>query len=390
MQNQPGPYNQFGQGQPNYPNQPQNNLPPQPNPTNYAQGYERNQNLVHNQPNFAPPQPYPPQYPPQSSNTPRPKKKSRWKGILVLLLVFVLVGGGVGAYLFYDYTTKVQQAEATLASIKENYQTYDQITQDTKESFKEMENTEYVVTSQETFVADLINLDQTLGEEVAALESLKQEHEEGLENLDAGSVEQTQEYQKEVSEQLANSQAQLEQVLLGYQSFECINQKLIQINDLTAEIEAVAQKYPNQEETVNLDRVSDTIVVMDKYVTTFEEFQACFDDTGGLYDQQVSVANLEEIKSLYVDLSQAMKDLREGTQQEDEEKVAQAKAIVDDVQARSDELQVSQDYYGVFDERIETKFDEYYDFVQESEDILRDRRDELVEELDVRGSFLPF
>lgn len=394
-QNQPNPYAQPNQNQLNYPspNYPQNNLSHEPNQANFVPDYSRNQNLINDPSQFGnPQQPFPgapqaTQIPPQ----PKPKKRGGLKAILIVILVLLLALVGAGGYLFYDYTQQVARAEVIVGSLEDNYAAYENFVDETKESLKELENTDYNI----ELVEQLSQLDDTLGNDIQTLEQLTKDHEDIEESISDGPNEGTQDFSTQIKEKLAESKTSVEQMALGYQAFKCVNKHVIQIGDLTTEITALSAKYDINVETQEdfdflMEGIDEMINAMDSYASTLEGFKSCFGETGDLYDEDQAVRELDELKSLFVDLAQGMRDLKTGIQEEDEVKINQAQLDVNDVQVKSNQLDLSEDYYRIFSQKMGSNFDDYYDFVRDSKKELKDSRDELIDQYKARESFLPF
>jgi hypothetical protein len=371
-----------------------------PNP-GYGQG--RNQNLVENQPRFAGPPPnYPPQQFPQQPANPAkpPKKKGRWKGVFILLFIFILLGGGAAGYLFFDWNQQSKVSQAINNSVNTNYQIYTNLTESTKETFKTLENQNYTLEDEETVtLSALENMDEQLATNTTTLEELISDHTEALQQLEEEPIQETQEYKKAVEQALQKSQNQVQEIHDNYQSFRCINEYVIQFNELTEKIVQTSEEFrknsQNDQPEVVIQATDNLISSVNAYAATLEEFKTCFAAETDLYDTQKATSSIENTRQLYLELAEGLTEYKTALQEENTDEAARAQDKVNATIARSSEIGFSEDYYAVFDQEIQTKFEVYYNFVSEQKDSadsnsLKYKKEELNRQYEIRESFLPF
>lgn len=371
-----------------YGNNPQNVVP---DPNYFAQNPAANQ--YQQAPQFSPQPPAPNPYASQTIYT-TSKPKGGLTGIIVaIIVILVLAAGGVGAYLFIDYTNKQETAKKVNAVLDTNHTTYTTVVDKSVEKLKKLEKSNHALPGSYGSVKEatrsLKDLQQRLSDEVEQLETLAADHSRAVSELQAGPNADTQAYKEKLTTELESSRKKLHSITQAHKSLSCINDKNLAFIDLAEKMYKISIEMESKANSSNVEMVikqlNDLSNLVTKYIGVIEEAKSCFADTGGIFDAKAAEEDLTKAAKACATLRDAYNDLKVALQEKNTAKLNAAEkklAAIKDLDIRFEE-----DYYGVFDKQVTKKFSEYYDAVKTSKDTVKNAQAELRKKYEIKGDF---
>jgi hypothetical protein len=361
MSSNPQNSNNFG---PDYnpPNPLQNETP---NPQNTWNSKPQEQ---FNQPNQFSPNQMPP--------TPTKKNGAPWVLIIVIFLILIIFGtGGIGLFLLLTFSPGGENPEETIANINNNYDKYVAVTDNTQEVLEEIESARFP----SSITSSISNIENMVEEQVVKIEDVQDEHDELSSEIEEGSADQAKTYYEEVSTNLDESKVMLDQFHSGFLAVSCSLAVADDLQDSSQEfIDSMSEfsLFSQYTSETTVSRVlGEAKSSSQDIANTLETQISCLEGADGFYDNS-DISPLRDQYDFFTEVSQVLEDIERAYQDQNETAFTAAINRFESLGNRLDSFS-QVDFEGI----IADKFEGYYDFVEESQDDLLSKKEELVAEL---------
>ncbi len=316
------------------------------------------------------------------SSKPKPKKNFGLKRSLIVLIVLIIFVVAAGIYFYYDYTQRQSQSEAVTTYLVTNFDEYTKLTNGVVST---------VSTDRPELQLSGLNFESfndQMQEEIDSIEIEVQNHESFLSSFDEPPNANIQSFRDQIINETNESSLRLMQIGEGHQSILCINTNLLLIFNLSQDIDSLTQVSDiDQNNQMRLEENLSNIDSLSGYINQFSsaigELQTCLDQNGGIYSQEevdITKSELTEVQNIYIDLGESLTELRANLEARNNQAVEESQIDIETISNQADEIELSVDFYQLFEQQMTSKIDEYETFVNDSQKVLQSEHEKLLQE----------